>query len=134
MKITICSSAVFFNKLNDIKKELEIKGFEVFLPNMRDWGEEDAAAKVHHDLIRAHFKKIDQSDAIYVANYDKKGISGYIGGNTFLEMGKAYDKGIPIFLMKDIPDLNYKDELIALQPIIIGENWSDLHTHLLENE
>ncbi len=93
--------------------------------------EETALAKIQYGLIKDHFGKIDKSDAIYVANYDKNEIEGYIGGSAFLEMGKAFDRGIPIFLMKDVPNqLSYREELIALRPIVIGENWKTLDQHL----
>jgi nucleoside 2-deoxyribosyltransferase len=133
MKITLCSSAKFFDRLWDIEKALKEKGYEVLLPSMKDYHMEDSFAKIQHNLIREHFNKIDQSDAIYVANYDKNGIEGYIGGNSFLEMGKAFDKGIPIFLMKNIPKkMNYTEELIALKPLIAGENWDMLDNLLKE--
>ena len=115
----------FFDKLWTIKKALEERGHEVLLPSMKDFSNrgEDSFAKVQYDLIRSHFNKIDQSDAIYVANFEKNGVSGYIGGNSFLEMGKAFDKGLKIFLLNQIPQASYRDELIALKPIVIGENW-----------
>jgi nucleoside 2-deoxyribosyltransferase len=129
MKITLCTSAKFFDRLYSIKEELESRDYEVLLPSMMDYHhlEEDALAKIQYNLIKNHFRKIDSSDAIYVANYDKNNIAGYIGGNSFLEMGKAFDKGIPIFLMNDIPkELSYKEELIAMQPMIIGTNWDTI--------
>ncbi|MCX6800879.1 MAG: hypothetical protein NTZ73_01705 [Candidatus Diapherotrites archaeon] len=134
MKITLCSSYRFFDKLYAIKKALEERGYEVFLPSMRDYHhlEETALAKIQYNLIKNHFRKVDKSDAIYVANYDKDGVKGYIGGNSFLEMGKAFDKGIPIFLMNEIPTQSpYREELIALMPIVIGEDW-DLMNKLLK--
>ncbi len=129
MKITICSSAQFFEKLWDIKKSLEEKGHTVLLPSMVDYHHlsEDALAKIQYDLIRDHFEKIKQSDAIFVANYNKNGVEGYIGGSVFLEMGVAFHQNIPIFLLHDIPQQSsYREELIALQPIVIGMNWEML--------
>ncbi|MBI4140385.1 hypothetical protein HY485_00965, partial [Candidatus Woesearchaeota archaeon] len=82
---------------------------------------ENALAKIHYNLIRDHFAKIERSDAIYVANYDKDGVAGYIGGSAFLEMGKAFDKRMPIFLLNPIPhNVNYREELLAMQPIVAG--------------
>ena len=133
MKITLCSSAKFFDKLWDIKKSLEEKGYEVLLPSMEDFHHlgEDSLAKIQCDLITEHFNKIDQSQAIYVANYEKNGVAGYIGGNTFLEMGLAFYKKIPIFLMNDIPQqISYREELVALKPIVVGENWDKLESIL----
>jgi len=129
MKITLCSSANFFEKLWDIKKSLEEIGHEVLLPSMKDFHHlgEDSLAKIQYDLINEHFQKIDQSHAVYVANYDKNGIVGYIGGNSFLEMGLAFYRKIPIFLLNEIPQqVSYREELIALKPIVVGENWNKL--------
>ena len=73
----------------------------------------------------------ENSDAILVLNIDKKGIKNYIGGNTFLEMGKAFDKGIPIFLLNNIPEkIMYREELIAMQPIVVGTDWDFLEKHM----
>ncbi len=122
MKIALCSSARFFGRLEEIKQKLEKLGHDVLLPSMGDYHclEEDALAKIQYNLIKEHFRKIEQSDAILVANFDKDGVSGYIGGNTFLEMGKAFDQGIPIFLLNEIPrEMGYKEELIAMQPIVV---------------
>lgn len=129
MKITLCSSAKFFERLRDIKAALEAKGHEVFLPSMQNYHhlEETALAKIQYNLIKDHFAKIDRSDAIYVVNYEKNGIRGYIGGSVLLEMGKAFDKGVPIFFMDDIPkESPYREEIIAMQPIVIGENFDKL--------
>jgi len=129
MKITLCSSAKFFENLWDIKKSLEEIGHEVLLPSMKDFHHlgEDSLAKIQYDLISEHFQKIDQSHAVYVANYDKNGIRGYIGGNSFLEMGLAFYRKIPIFLLNDIPQqVSYREELIALKPIVVGEDWNKL--------
>jgi len=129
MKITLCSSAKFFEKLWDIKKSLEEIGHEVLLPSMKVFHHlgEDSLAKIQYDLINEHFQKIDQSHAVYVANYDKNGIAEYIGGNSFLEMGLAFYRKIPIFLLNDIPQqVSYREELIALKPVVVGENWNKL--------
>lgn len=124
-KITLCSSCTFFDKLAPIKDELNLLGYTVFFPHVWDWTQEteDGITKVQHDLIKRHFKNIDGSDAIYVANFDKKGIQNYIGGNTLLEMGKAFDRNIPVFLMNDIPDMMYTEEIRAIQPYVIGKDW-----------
>lgn len=129
MRITLCSSARFFDRLLNIKKEMEERGHEVFLPSMTDYHEleETALAKIQYNLIKDHFKKIGQSDAIFVANYDKNGIKGHIGGSCLLEMGKACDKGIPIFLLNNIPEQSsYREEIIAMQPIVMGEEWDKI--------
>ncbi len=136
MKITLCSSSTFFDKLPNISDELERRTYQVFLPHPWNWSEksEDEIRKVQSHLIRRHFKNIDESSAIYVANYEKNGTSGYIGGNVFLEMGKAFDREIPIFLLYEVPKMNYREELLALNPIVIGEDWNRLDQILKEEK
>lgn len=76
--------------------------------------------KYEHDAIREHWATIEKSDAILVLNYEKSGIPGYIGGNSFLEMGFAYIQRKPIFLLNPIPEMPYyKTEIIAMKPTVI---------------
>ena len=64
-------------------------------------------------------RKIEKCDAILVLNYDKKGIVNYIGGNTFLEIGLAFWLGKKIFLLHPIPEMDYKAEMHAMQPVVL---------------
>ena len=138
-KICLCSSRKFFDKLWCVKKDLEKIGYGVLVPSMKNIQDEFITeqrgeyefAKIHYDLIRKHFKKIDESDAVLVCNYDKNGIEGYIGGNTLLEMGKAFDKEIPIFLLNKIPQIDYRAEILAMRPIIL-EKIKDIKKYLSE--
>lgn len=128
MKIVLCSSAAFFERLRGIAVELEKRKHNVYLPSMVDYHslKEDALSKIQYDLIKEHFKKIDDSDAVYVANYKKGSINGYIGGNVFLEIGHAFSKDIPIFLMHDIPLIGYRDEIKAMKPFVVQRGWRKL--------
>ena len=124
-KICLCSSRHFFDKLEKLKENLEKSGYKVLLPSMRNIQDdlhfknrkETEFAKIHYDLIKNHFRKIDESDAILVCNDDKDGIKGYIGGNVLMEMAKAFDRGIPIFLLNPVPQIPYRAEIPAMQPI-----------------
>lgn len=130
MTITICGSMKFHREMRSVKKALEEAGHTVLVPKsielMDTQGyihpeddEERITAKIEHDFIREHFRKIEQADAVLVLNYDKKGVTSYIGGNTFLEMGLAFWLGKKIFLLHPIPDMNYKTEMHAMQPIVL---------------
>lgn len=137
MKICLCSSRKFFEKLKDIGEELKKLGFDVLFPSMRNIQDdfllhkknEIEFAKIHYNLIKEHFKKIDESKAILVCNFDKGGVKGYIGGNTLIEMAKAFDKGIPIFLLNPTPQISYRAEILALQPIIL-KNLEEIKRYL----
>lgn len=101
------------------------KGVELEIPvEARDdmTIDEIVAAKIEYDFIREHFRKIQESDAILVLNYKKKDIEGYIGGNTFLEMGLAFYLQKKIYLLHNIPQMEYKTEMHAMQPIILHGN------------
>jgi len=130
MKITICGSMKFYVEMRAVKEALEVLGHEAVTPlgtyedipieAKPDVTEEEIiTAKIEYDFIREHFRNIDWSDAILVLNYEKKGIPGYIGGNTFLEMGHAFGLGKKIFLMRPIPEMNYSTEMHAMQPVVI---------------
>jgi len=138
MRITICSSARFVKEAYEIKRRLEEMGHEVFVyPQkvklegkplhvtefyvMRKKEFNDKYWHLKNELINEHFKKIEMSDAILVLNYDRDDTPGYIGGNTFLEMGIAHYLNKKIFLWKrPSENLPYFEEIMALNPIIIN--------------
>ena len=137
MKIAICASMIFAKEMKEAADYLTNQGHQVFLPefvedivngkqNIQDIKEhgEHADLKMGHDLIRKHWNKMKQSDAILVLNHDRKGIKNYIGGNTFLEMGFAHVLDLPIYLINPLPEMDYLDELKAIQPIILNGDLS----------
>ena len=50
---------------------------------------------------------------------EKNNIKNYIGGNSFLEMGFAHILNKKIFILNDIPEMIYTDEIEAMQPIAL---------------
>lgn len=83
--------------------------------------------KYEHDAMREHWSVIQHSDAVLVLNYDKHGIAGYIGGNSFLEMGFAYMLHKPLYLLNPIPKMPYYEtEIIAMKPVVINGDLSQL--------
>ena len=110
MKITLCGSIAFFEEMLKVKQQLEALGHEVKLPptEVKDKDGNLITVQAYYQLrktetnpnswvwdrkaeaIKIHFNKIEWSDAILVINRKKKNIEGYIGANTFLEMGIAF--------------------------------------------
>jgi hypothetical protein len=141
MIITLCSSVDFTPKLIEIKKYLESKGHKVYIPyftqkildgkisyeefmHSKSLGGDISFREAESiDFFERYWNFIKQSDAILVVNLHKKGIDGYIGGNTLMEMGFAYGFKKKIFLFNPIPKrserIHYVDEIIDLKPIII---------------
>ena len=83
--ITLCGSMRFFNEMQEIAIELETKyGYCAITPiggtsmTMNKEAEEN--------LARAHYKKIDISDAVYIVN-----IGGYIGESCSNELRYAQE-------------------------------------------
>ncbi len=71
-------------------------------------------------LMREHFGKVINCDAILVINFEKNGIKGYIGGNTLMEMTLAFHYKKPIFIYNDIAKgLGIKEEIFGLNPIFL---------------
>ena len=142
MKIAICGSLDFTHEIKSVADALTDQGFEVDIPLTsqrilrgevtveqikaeKDQGTfSDRAIKF--DSIREYWEIIKQSDAILVANYDKKGIKDYIGGNSFLEMGFAHVLRKPIFVLNGVPDMLYADEIKAMQPVVLEGNLSNI--------
>jgi len=132
MKIVICGSMSASKEMVETEKKLKELGHRIILPDFTyDYAAldeidkiktESARNKVEYDLIRGYYKKIQDSDAILVVNVGKKGIEGYIGGNSFLEMGFAFVLSKPIYLLHQIPDISYRDEIEAMQPIVLNGN------------
>lgn len=131
MKITICGSMSFAREMLNVKAALERLGHVVLLPELIEefvqhpsWKrtrDEDGRRKIENDLIRKHWQKIQESDAVLVLNYDKDGIRHYVGGNSFLEMGFAFVLGKKIFLLREVPDMPFiKQEILGMQPTILN--------------
>ncbi|MBN1263748.1 MAG: NUDIX hydrolase [Candidatus Pacebacteria bacterium] len=141
--ITICGSVAFARAILTIAARLEKRGFivnvplglELFLPPekhqelLNSWGQaEGAERKIRYNLIKDYYEKIKKSDAILVINKTKKGIKGYIGGNTFLEMGFAHVLGKKIYVLNPLPKnlgLIYQ-ELLAFQPTILNGDLAEI--------
>lgn len=136
MKITICGSVKFADRLVDIYRQLEKLGHE---PVMHEdmFGIADGTAKElidgigldhsevkkKHDFIKLWHNLIIDSDAILVCNFDKNGIKNYIGGNTLMEIGFAHVNDKKIFLLNSVPEeVPYADEIKAMADVVIDSD------------
>ncbi|KKW29409.1 MAG: hypothetical protein UY72_C0045G0005 [Candidatus Uhrbacteria bacterium GW2011_GWD2_52_7] len=128
MKIFMVCSKRFYDRVPDIKVELERAGHVVTLPNCfedpgreaRTWelgGEEHAKWKAQ--MLSHSREVIAELDALLVLNFDKDGMKNYIGGATFLEMYDAFCLGKPVYLYNEVPEGMLKDEINAFRPIVI---------------
>lgn len=142
MKITICGSIAFYDEMLEIKKKLEQLGHLVKLPPFevkdengimipikeyysRRKSETDDTSWIwdrKEEAMRMHFQKVEWSDAVLILNHDKNNILNYVGANTLLEMGLAFHLNKKLFLLNDIPEISYKEEILGMKPIIINND------------
>lgn len=126
MTIAICGSMKFFDSMSRLKADLEHLGHTVLVPEPEGRDTDyalmnpQAAAMQKKAFIDRHLKHIKECDAILVANYEKNNISGYIGANTFLEMGFAYAFGKPIYLLHSVPAQPNAVEISGMMPIVVN--------------
>lgn len=129
MKVIICGSISAADEILRVKGELEVKGCAVEIPegvkHLAEWKGDGASAsekaeqKIQNDLIRGYYEAMKSFDAVLIVNPDKRGISGYIGGNTLIEMAFAHVLNKKLYLLNDLPDMPYSSEIIAMQPIVL---------------
>ena len=143
MKIVICSSIDFTYEVKEVSDKLiameheteipltsqRILRGELTLENLKKEKEKNGdgfVRKIKDDVIKRYYEIIKNSDAVLVVNYNKKGVENYIGGNTFLEMGFAHVLNKKIYLLNPIPEMGYRDEIVAMQPIILEGNLGEI--------
>jgi len=142
MNITICGSIAFYDEMIDIKKKLEQLAHQVKLPpfEVKDENGNMIPVKEYYskrksetndtswiwdrkeEAMRMHFQKVEWGDAVLILNHDKNNISNYVGANTLLEMGLAFHLNKKLFLLNDIPEISYKEEILGMKPIIINND------------
>lgn len=130
MKIAICGSLTFYQEMREAEKALTALGHTPLVPKSLDLIDkkgftkpvtvaERLAAEKQYDFIREHFRKIESADAVLVVNPPKNGIDGYIGGNTFLEMGIGFYLGKKLYVLYALPHMGYELELASMHPTVV---------------
>ena len=136
MNIALCYSMQFAEKAKETEEWFRAQGHTAFPSSSNEKyiglsDEEKEKLKLVHkyeqDAISKHWNVIQNCDAVLVLNDDKQGIPGYIGGNSFLEMGFAHVLKKPIYLLYPIPNIPYyKTEIIAMKPHILHGDLSKM--------
>jgi len=135
MKIMICASKHMYNLIPSIKEKLESQGHSIVLPNCFDdpmleerikKDSPDSHSQFKQRMLKEQEVKIRNVDAVLVMNFEKHGQANYIGGATFLEIFKAFEFGKKIFLMNDVPNNIFEDELKGMDPIVIEQDLSKI--------
>ena len=92
----------------------EVSAYKTWYTNASDWSKKTA-------LMKGHFKKVLEADAILVLNYRKNKTNGYIGGNVLMEMALAFHYKKPIFVLYPVTAaLPLYEEVMGMQPIFLN--------------
>ena len=91
--VTICGSMKFEKEMQNIAFDLETKHNMNILQCVYNIERKEISETERNSLSKAHYCKIELSDAIYVVD-----IQGYIGNSVSEEMKFAERKGIEIIL------------------------------------
>ena len=151
MKITICGSIGFYVEMESARDELVKHGYEVKIPELalevpQEFGggkkvyfgqyieqnggidtfpAEHRIWALKEEAINSHYEKIDWCDVILVINHEKRGINGYVGGNTLIEIGVAFYLKKKIYILNPVSsELSYKQEIMGMKPIMLNGNFS----------
>lgn len=132
MKVMISGSMAFAKQMYETKEKLEKMGFEVRLPfetemhlknpSFVDNLGDNLQYCIDNDVIHKSFDYIAQADAVVVLNYPRKGINGYIGASTLMEIAIAYHLRKKIFLLYDVPHFDkvrWAHEIAIMCPTVL---------------
>lgn len=149
MKITICGSIGFYQAMEAARDELIKLGHEVKIPELAlEVPEEFGSGKkvyfgkfieenggmdnfpaghkiwdLKEGAIKDHYAKIDWCEAILVINEAKRGVDGYVGGNTLIEIGVAFYLSKKIFILHPVSsELSYKQEILGMKPVLLNSD------------
>lgn len=134
--ITICCSASFYRQALEVQKELQKRGFKIKIPYTANKMKKRGDFNVDHyktwyknpkdytkkaKLMRHHFKKVIECNAILILNYEKKGMQGYIGGNGLMEMAIAFHYKKPIYVLNPVFKTSpLYEEILGMMPIFLN--------------
>jgi hypothetical protein len=108
-RVYVCGSFKFLSQIEELEKMLRKESIKFIVSKSLD---------IHG--ILGCLEKIDQADVVYVVNPD-----GYVGKSVSIDIGYAYAKNKPIYVMHPIDDppvmslvkgvLSFKELIILLK-------------------
>jgi len=87
-KLYVCGSFRFVSEMNELEQKLREEKIEFQMPK-----------KIDNRGILGCLRKIDEADVVYVVNPE-----GYVGRSVCVDVGYAYAKGKPIYVLSPIDD------------------------------
>lgn len=130
MNIVFVGSSEFIDGMKSLAQTLTKKGHTCVLPPIEmsdaEWAKvhgRDALLKKKPEFTKNHYAKITEGDAILVVNREKRGIKGYLGPNTLMEIAVAFYLDKKIFFLNPFgEDHPFYEELAGLPATILDGN------------
>lgn len=126
--IVLCGSMQFLPDMQEVAKQLQKTGCEVLLPSIHEeevdldtlkQTNREAFVAYKQKVMFEHFAKIQRADKVLVLNYSKRGVDGYIGANTLVEIAIAAYLKKPTYLLYEPAEGGAHDEVIGFAPIVL---------------
>jgi len=139
MRIGIVGSMQFTERMVEYRDRLNELGHDAYVTDLHEallgkTPEEKEAITIdqknNSDAIREFWRAMQGGDAILVLNYERRGIENYVGGNTLMEIGFAHVLDQQVYLLNDIPDMQYRSEIEAVKPVVINGDISLIPNNL----
>jgi nucleoside 2-deoxyribosyltransferase len=98
--VCICGSFRFYEEMVQLRNTLQARGIrcEWPLPGPRR-APQAMTADEARDAITRHLERMDRAECIFVFNKD-----GYLGNSVVMEIGYAYARGKPVYLLAPVHD------------------------------
>jgi hypothetical protein len=98
--ICICGSFRFYEEMVDLRNALHARGIRCAWPLPGPRREPQAmTADEARDAIMPHLERMDRAEGIFVFNKD-----GYLGNSVVMEIGYAYARHKPLYVLAPIHD------------------------------
>ena len=86
--------------------------------------------KKDFELIKDNYQSVSSCDGVLVTNITKNDIQDYIGANSLIEMAFAHIQDKPIYLLNDVPLMDYTDEIKSMKPICLSGKVEDIKSYM----
>jgi HEPN domain-containing protein len=129
--LTICGSMCKLYEMRETQARLaQVPNWTIIIPEAYTQEQEasiqsgnykdTAELKQQNNAIKGHHNNIARATWVLIHNNENKGRTGYIGANTFLEVGFAHVLNKPIYTLNRYDQNTFMiDELNAVNPIVL---------------
>ena len=120
MKILVSASMRHADKFAALQELLKAAGYQATMPQT-----EERLTK--RQYIDEHMSRLQDSNALLLANFDDERGDGYIGASCFFEAGWAFALGKPVYALHSIDAKSpFAEDLMAIDCTVINGDMSKI--------